>query len=200
MRFENEFEVAGRPAEIIDKFSDLPLLASFLPGASVGPASPDGSHPGTLVVSFGPKRIAFKGTLTNTVDRAQHAGLLSGHASADVRGAKMAVRMHYSLKESAGSKPPRTRVAFISEAQLTGVLAEFGKTGGGVVVANAVLAEFARRFSAQFEPAEGQVPTTDAAPATLSAMSLLAEVFRSMWRAIGKAASKLGALFARREG
>ena len=111
----------------------------------------------------------------------------------------MAVRMHYSLTESAGSKPPRTRLAFISEAELTGVLAEFAKTGG-VVVANAVLAEFARRFSAQFEPAQGQVPTTDAVPATLSAMSLLAEVFRSMWRAICKAASKLGALFARREG
>ena len=189
MRFENEFEVAGRPSEVIDKFDDLPLMASFLPGASVGPANPDGSYPGTLVVSFGPKRIAFKGTITNKIDRARHAGVLSGNASADVRGAKMAVKMNYRLSESLGSKQPRTQVKFISEAELTGVLAEFAKTGG-VVLTNAILAEFARRFSAQFEQAEEKPAPADAAPAALSAISVAAEIFRSMFRAIGKSLEK----------
>ena len=146
MRFENEFEVAGSPSIVIEKLDDVPLVASFLPGASVGPVNPDGSYPATLVVSFGPKRLAFKGTITNRVDRESHSGVLSGTASADVRGAKMAVKMNYSLAQCEGSQQqPRTQVKFVSEAQLTGVLAEFAKTGG-VVVTNAILAEFARGF------------------------------------------------------
>ena len=181
MRFENEFEVAGSPSEVIEKLDDLPLMASFLPGASVGPVNPDGSYPGTLVVSFGPKRLAFKGTITNRVDRESHSGVLSGTASADVRGAKMAVKMNYSLAQCEGSlQQARTRVKFVSEAQLTGVLAEFAKTGG-VVVTNAILAEFARRFSAQFAP-PGETPAPAAsASATLSATSVIAEIFRAMF-------------------
>ena len=181
MRFENEFEVAGRPSDVIQKLDDVPLVASLLPGASVGPVNADGSYPATLVVSFGPKRLAFKGTLTNRVDTASHSGVMSGTASSDVRGAKMAVKMNYSLAQGEGSPQPRTRVKFVSEAQLTGVLAEFAKTGG-VVVTNAILAEFARGFSAQFAPpGETPAPATTSA-ATLSATSVAAEIFRSMLR------------------
>ena len=181
MRFENEFEVAGRPSDVIEKLDDVPLVASFLPGASVGPVNADGSYPATLVVSFGPKRLAFKGTITNRVDTANLAGVMSGTASADVRGAKMAVKMNYSLAPCEGTRQPRTRVKFVSEAQLTGVLAEFAKTGG-VVVTNAILAEFARNFGAQFATmGEAPAPITTA-PATLSATSVFAEIFRSILR------------------
>ena len=110
MQFENEFDVAAGPSQVIGKMDDLPLMACFLPGASVGSVNPDGSYPGTLVVSFGPKRIAFKGTITNRVDRANLSGVLSGSASADMRGAKMAVTMNYTLVEYAGADgQPATR-------------------------------------------------------------------------------------------
>ena len=110
MQFENEFDVAAGPSQVIGQMDNLPLLASFLPGASVGPVNPDGSYPGTLVVSFGPKRIAFKGTVTHRVDRANLSGVLSGSASADMRGAKMAVTMNYTLVEYAGADgQPATR-------------------------------------------------------------------------------------------
>ena len=200
MQFENEFDVAADPSQVIGKMDNLPLLASFLPGASVGPVNPDGSYPGTLVVSFGPKRIAFKGTVTHRVDRANLSGVLSGSASADVRGAKMAVTMDYRLVECAGaSGQPATRVKFVSQAQLTGVLAEFAKTGG-VVLTNAILAEFARRFSMQFEQAQFELgqfvqPGASAAPVaepaqTLSAAFLVAGIFQSLWRSAGQYAAR----------
>ena len=190
MQFENEFDVAAGPSQVIAKMDDMPLMAGFLPGASVGPVNPDGSYPGTLVVSFGPKRIAFKGTVANRVDRANLSGVLSGNASADVRGAKMAVTMDYKLVECAGAGgQPATRVKFVSQAQLTGVLAEFAKTGG-VVLANAILAEFARRFSAQFEqPGASAAPVAEPAH-TLSAVSLVAGIFQSLWRSAGQYASR----------
>lgn len=165
MRFENQFEVPGSPALVIEKFEDVPLMASFLPGASAGPANPDGSYPASLLVSFGPKRLTFKGRLTNQVDRQALSGVLSGTASADVRGAKLAVTMRYGLSECG---PSRTRVSLVSEAQLAGILAEFASTGG-VVVTNALLAEFSRRFSAHFAAEEQAVPVDAALPATATA-------------------------------
>lgn len=156
MQFENRFVVNGTPGAVAERFADVPLMASFLPGASVDAPMPDGSYPATLVASFGPKKLAFKGTLTNDVDREALTGVLKGQASADVRGARMAVTMHYRLSAAEGSTSasPMTEVQIDSHAQLSGVLAEFAKAGG-VIVAEALIAEFARRFSAH-----GQAATT----------------------------------------
>ena len=186
MRFDNEFEVAGTPPEVITLFDDLPLMASFLPGASVGEANADATWPATLVVAFGPKRIAFKGKLTNEVDRPNLAGKVAGNASADMRGAKMSVTMSYRLAPC----PAGTRVMLVSEAEMTGMLAEFARTGG-VVVTNALLAEFASRFSAhvaaQRQPATGSLPPAapPAAAEALSAGALLVQVVKSALRALG---------------
>lgn len=192
MRFENAFDVAGRPQEVIELFADLPLVASFLPGASVGEPGEDGRYPGTLTVSFGPKRIAFKGNLTHQVDAEKMAGTVAGHASADLRGAKMSVRMDYQLAPAESG----TRVTLVSEAELTGLLAEFARTGG-VVVTEALLAEFAQRMSAHLQAAK--VPSTTAgdaaspapsvcappaAPQALSAFALLLQVLRRAWRSL----------------
>ena len=205
MRYESAFEVAGAPAEVLETFADLPTVASFLPGASVGPANPDGSHPGTLVVSFGPKKLAFKGKVENKVERETLSGVVSGTASADVRGARMAVTMRYQL-EPGTERPRGTRVSLVSEAELTGMLAEFAKTGG-VVLANAVLADFAARLSAHFEgraaadqaaaaaasapasaPAATVLPTPT--PSTLSASTLAGAVLRALAASCARAAAR----------
>lgn len=193
MRFDNRFEVAGTPSEVIALFGDLPLMAGFLPGASVGERNADGSYAATLTVAFGPKKIAFRGNLTNQVDRARLAGTVVGHASADLRGAKMSVTMDYQLAPAAEG----TEVTLVSEAELTGMLAEFAKTGG-VVVTQALLAEFAGRFSAHLRslqpvvavageaaaPAGAAAPTPAAAPQALSVFALLLLVIRSALRSL----------------
>jgi carbon monoxide dehydrogenase subunit G len=186
MHFESRFTVSGTPQAVIDSFADVPLMASFLPGASVEPQAEDGSYPATLVASFGPKRLAFKGALRNSVDREALRGALSGQASADVRGARMALTMTYSLSPAiASAAATKTEVLLASDAQLTGVLAEFAKAGG-VIVAEALVAEFARRFSAHME--QGAAPS-EAAPtsaATLSMATILVAMLRRfrqwLWR------------------
>ena len=184
MRFDNEFEVAGTPGEVIALFEDLPLMASFLPGASVGESNADGSYPATLVVAFGPKRIAFKGNLLNVVDRPGLAGTVTGNASTDMRGAKMSVTMNYRLCGA----PAGTRITLESEAEMTGMLAEFARTGG-VVLSNALLAQFASRFSTHVAvthagPAEADLAVPPTAPAALSAFSLLVQIMKSALRSL----------------
>ena len=185
MRFDNSFEVAGAPAQVIALFEDLPLMAGFLPGANVGERNADGSHPATLTVSFGPKKIAFRGQLTNEVDRPKLAGTLVGHASADLRGAKMSVQMDYQLAPAAAG----TQVTLVSEAEMTGMLAEFARTGGAVVT-QALLAEFSQRFSAHVRSlqaavvGETPVPAPAAAPAALSVWALLGQIIKSALRSL----------------
>ena len=181
MEFKNEFLLTGTPDEVIAKFADVPLMASFLPGASVGLVQPDGTYPATLTVAFGPKRLNFKGTLMQRVTPAEHAGELSGTATGDVRGARMAVKLRYSLREG-GLQKNRivTRVDMVSEAQLTGVLAEFARTGGAVVT-EALLSEFSRRFGENM--ASGSAVSAPAsADNTLSAAALASAIARSFWR------------------
>lgn len=193
MRFDNSFEVAGTPRKVIALFADTPLMAGFLPGAAAGERNEDGSWPATLTVAFGPKRITFRGTLTNTVDAAALSGTASGYASSDMRGAKMSVEMSYTLAPASAG----TLVTLVSEAELTGMLAEFAKTGG-VVVTQALLAEFAGRFSAHVRslrpvvavageaaaPAGGAVPTRAAAPQALSVFALLLRMIKSALRSL----------------
>jgi uncharacterized protein len=186
MRFDNSFEVAGAPSEVITLFENLPLMTGFLPGASVGERNPDGSYPATLVVSFGPKRIAFRGTVTSHADTAALSGTVDGHASADIRGAKMSVSMHYQLAPSAAG----TQVTLVSEAEMTGMLAEFARTGG-VAITSALLAEFAGNFSAhvralQHPPAPDgpPAPAPPAAAGSLSVFKLLRQMLKSALRSL----------------
>lgn len=187
MRFENTFDVVGEPVDVIEVFDDLPLVAGFLPGAKVGPVNDDGRYPGSLTVSFGPKRITFTGLVSQSVDKEGLKGVISGNANADIRGAKMAVTLNYNLANVQGAGGATTRVQFVSDAQLTGVLAEFAKTGG-VVVTNAILAEFARRLSAHLANPAGQAQAgpkaTESAPNTLSFSLIALGVLRSSGRRV----------------
>lgn len=181
MRFDNTFEVAGTPAQVIALFENLPLMASFLPGASLGERHSDGSYPATLVLSFGPKRLTFKGALTAEVDPVHCCGKVVGHASADLRGAKMSVQMNYQLVEAASG----TRVTLLSQAEMTGVLAEFAMAGG-TVVTQALLAEFAQRLSTHVRSLQTDVSGTEIAttPQTLSAFSLLLRIIQTAMGAL----------------
>jgi carbon monoxide dehydrogenase subunit G len=187
MQFNSNFIVAGTPQEVCEHMANVPLMASFLPGASVAAPNADGSYPATLVASFGPKRIAFKGTLTNQVDHESFSGVLAGQASADVRGARMAVTMSYRLvpagaAHGVAAESARTQVFLESQAQLSGVLAEFAKTGG-VIVAEALIAEFAKRFSAHLQAAAaGESIAISQQEATLSASTVLGAVLKRFWR------------------
>lgn len=185
MHFETRFTVSGTPQAVIKKFTDVPLMASFLPGASVRPAADDGSYPATLVASFGPKRLTFQGQLRNSVDSEALRGSLSGQASADVRGARMAVTMSYTLAPAAATGTPRTEVLLASDAQLTGVLAEFARAGGAIV-AEALIADFARRLSAHMDGDTAPGETAPKRAATLSIgmvlMAMLRRVRQWMWR------------------
>jgi uncharacterized protein len=144
MHFEGEFRVPGTPHEVMRRFTDVPRMAKCMPGAVLEPQTQDGSWPGAMVVSFGPKKINFKGRVTCEFDQEAHTGKLQGRGNADMRAARIGVKLSFALRTDAAAAQPTTVVSIVSDAELGGVLADFARTGG-VPVANAIMADFARR-------------------------------------------------------
>ena len=128
-----------------------------MPGAVLEPQAEDGSWPGAMVVSFGPKKINFKGRVTPSFDLDACTGTLQGRGSADMRAARIGVKVAFTLRPDPAAPQPMTIVDIVSDAELGGVLADFAKTGG-VAVANVIMADFARRATEEFAQDEPTPP------------------------------------------
>lgn len=160
MHFEGEFSVPGKAGDVIRRFADVPRMSRCMPGAVLEPQAEDGSWPGAMVVAFGPKKVNFKGRVTTAFDFDALTGSLHGRGSADMRAARIGVKVNFALRDDSAATAPTTLVKIVSDAELGGVLADFARTGG-VAVANVIMADFARRAAVEF--AEEEVPTAEAA-------------------------------------
>jgi hypothetical protein len=185
MHFEGEFRVPGKAKDVIRRFSDVPRMARCMPGAVLEAQAEDGSWPGKMVVSFGPKKINFKGKATCDFDFQALTGSVHGRGAADMRSARIGVKVAFALADAADSKPPETVVKIVSDAELGGVLEDFAKTGG-IAVANVIMADFARRAADEFakdapQPAEAEAAAPEPA-APLAAQGLLLVVIKAYWR------------------
>lgn len=206
MHFEGEFRVPGKADEVIHRFADVPRMARCVPGAVLEQRAEDGSWPGAMVVAFGPKKISFKGRVACEFDFAAKTGALHGRGAADMRAARIGVKVAFALRDVADAPEPTTIVKVTSDAELGGVLADFARTGG-VAVANVIMQDFARRAAEEFakdapprvvaaasgmEPHEAVASATRtapapqareaAAPAALSAHGVLWQVIKQKLR------------------
>ena len=161
MHFEGELRVPGKAADVIRRFADIPRMASCMPGALLEPQAEDGTWPGAMVVSFGPKRINFKGKATCEFDFDNLTGVVTGRGAADMRAARIGVKVTFSLHDDLAAATPTTLVKIVSDAELGGVLADFAKTGG-IAVATLIMADFAKRCAAEF--AKDDVPEVAVEP------------------------------------
>jgi uncharacterized protein len=190
MHFEGEFRVPGKAADVIERFADVPRMARCMPGAVLEPQAEDGSWPGAMVVSFGPKKINFKGRASCEFDAQALTGSVHGRGTADMRSARIGVKVAFALSDAADSHTPETVVKIVSDAELGGVLEDFARTGG-IAVANAIMTDFANRASAEFAK-DAPAPVTGNTNAPLAAHGLLWVIIKAYW------AKFLGALgFAR---
>jgi carbon monoxide dehydrogenase subunit G len=191
MHFEGSFRVPGKPQDVIRRFADVPRMSRCMPGAVVEPQAEDGSWPGAMVVTFGPKKVNFKGRVTTAFDFDGLTGSLNGRGSADMRAARIGVKVGFTLRNDPVAPAPTTVVDIVSDAELGGVLADFARTGG-VAVANVIMADFARRASEEFArdeaPAAGQTEVAEAPQAEvapLAAHTLLWAVVKAQLLKIG---------------
>jgi uncharacterized protein len=176
MHFEGEFSVPGKPDEVIRRFADVERMARCMPGAVIEGRDNERNYLGGMLVSFGPKKIMFKGRVSVETDMAAHIGSLQGRGAADMRAARIGVRINYALRDDP-EQPGSTRVKLTSDAELGGVLADFARTGG-VPFANALMQDFSQRVAAEFATeAPQREPPSQTVP--LAAHGLLWQVIKA---------------------
>ena len=172
MRFEGEFSVPGQPRAVLERFAEVERMVKCMPGASIDGRDDDGNYLGGMLVAFGPKKIKFKGKVTASVDFDSLTGKLHVRGAADMRaGARAEVNVVYTVRDDASASKPTSIVALTSDAELGGVLADFGSTGG-IAVTQALMDVFAQRCAEEFSK-ESSVPTSggDPQPNTTAAFS-----------------------------
>jgi uncharacterized protein len=176
MHFEGEFSVPGRPADVIKRFADVERMAHCMPGAVIDGRDEEGNYTGGMLVAFGPKKIKFRGRVAVETDVSALTGSLRGRGAADMRAARIEVRIGYALRDNPAA-PGITLVKLTSDAELGGVLADFARTGG-VPFANALMQDFSKRVAEEFA---NEVPpqAPPAAPAPLAAHGLLWQVIKA---------------------
>ena len=190
MHFEGEFSVPGKPADVIRRFADVPRMTTCMPGAVLEAQNEDGSWPGGMVVSFGPKKIKFNGKATVDFDFDNLTGTVHGRGAADMRAARIGVKVLFALRDDPASATPATIVKVVSDAELGGVLADFARTGG-IAVANLIMADFAKRAAAEFS--RDEVPAAVPEPDSEIVVAVVTETVPSRFAPPPEAAPALPA-------
>ncbi|MBI5912601.1 MAG: hypothetical protein HY848_21935 [Betaproteobacteria bacterium] len=150
MRFEGEFRVPGAPEAVLERFAEVERMAQCMPGASIEGRDAEGNYQGAMLVAFGPKKIKFRGKLACAVDAQARTGRLHLRGAADMRAAaRIEVHLLYSVREDPAAASTTSIVALTSDAELGGVLADFGRTGG-IALTKALMETFAQRVAEEF--------------------------------------------------
>jgi len=178
MDFSGEFKIAGHPQDVIVKFTDVERMASCMPGVSLEGQDEEGNYLGSILVSFGPKRIKFNGKVSCEFDIPNCSGTLRGRGAANLRAARVEVETRFTVRadETADPASPASVVSIDSKSKLGGVIAEFAQTGG-MALANVLMKKFAENLAEEFSR-NAPIPGPREAKA-LSAHSLVWSALKS---------------------
>ncbi|MDX2155384.1 MAG: SRPBCC family protein [Hyphomicrobiaceae bacterium] len=150
--------IPSPPALVWPLLSDPALVASCIPGATLAPDQDGGDvWKGSIRVKFGPTVAVFRGEATLSYDHGNMRCTIDGRGI-DQRGASRALA--HGIVSATGST--ETELALEGEYTVTGPLETFANAGG-VHVARALLAEFAKNMGSLV--AERHVGASQAAPA-----------------------------------
>ena len=184
MEIASEFTVGAAPAEVYAALLDLERVGPCIPGASVGPAGPDGAHPAEIAVRLGPMRLTYRGTV-RVVDHAEAARTAT--LVADVREVRGQGNAHARMTMSVTEKGPGAHVQASTAVELSGRAAQMG---AGIVedVAGRLVADMATRLEALLTPgASGEPPDAgppsggERAPAPAPPIGGLRLLLRALW-------------------
>ncbi|WP_213770849.1 SRPBCC family protein [Bradyrhizobium sp. dw_78] len=144
MKLHQEFTIAHPLDEVWRFLHDVPKVAGCLPGAEYVGATEEGRHLGKVSAKVGPFQASFDGEAAVHYDEEKKSVALEGKG-VDRKGAS---RGKMSMNCLLLPKGDLTGVVVDSDIQLSGTIAQFGRTGLISEVANALVANFVRNAEA----------------------------------------------------
>jgi carbon monoxide dehydrogenase subunit G len=159
MKLHQEFTIAQPLDEVWRFFRDVPRVAGCLPGAEYVGAKEDGRHLGKVSAKVGPFQASFEGEAAVHYDEENKSVALEGKG-VDRKGASRGKMSMNCLLLPSGDL---TGVVVDSDIQLSGTIAQFGRTGLISEVANALVANFVRNAEAELGSAHPSTLNAEAA-------------------------------------
>lgn len=149
MKLQKEFTLDYPRSEVWAFFHDVPAVADCLPGAEYLGEAEDGSLNGKMSMKVGPFQAAFEGTAKVAYDEAAYSVFMEGKG-VDKKGAsrgKMKMDCHL-VEEGTG-----TKVSVDADIQLSGSIAQFGRTGIIEEIASVLISDFVANVDTKLTPA-----------------------------------------------
>ncbi|MET4691190.1 xanthine dehydrogenase family Fe-S subunit [Sinorhizobium fredii] len=173
--FAQGFTVA-HPVDVVwDFFGRVGEVASCLPGASLAGEPVDGHVEGQIKVKVGPISAEFHGVADIVRDDTSRTGTIEGAGKDKRSNSATRGQIAYAVKE--GDKPGETRVDVTIGFTLTGMLAQFSRSGLVQDVANRLISVFVQNLEARLaHQAQGGAPESAPVTAEFDAGSLMSAV------------------------
>lgn len=163
MKILQEF-IVERPLPIVWAFfKDIPRVARCLPGAEYLGSPGEGVHAGKVTSKLGPFQASFEGEAVVTYDDETKAVRADGKGVDRKGNSRSKMGMDCRLIPEGA----RTKVVVDADIQLSGTIAQFGRTGLINEVASVLIGDFVRNAEAEIgaEPATQTAPRSSASPA-----------------------------------
>lgn len=159
MQLEHSFTVPVPVDQAWAVLLDIEAIAPCLPGASIDSVDGD-SFTGTVKVKLGPIGLTYKGKASFTdKEVASHRAVITAQGR-DSRGNGTAKATVTATLLTAANQPAQTSVVVVTELDITGKPAQFGRSVL-VDVGNKLIGQFADCLSSKLaaEPPPSQQPT-----------------------------------------
>jgi uncharacterized protein len=145
MEIKQNFVVSQPVPTVWAFFHDVPAIAACLPGAEYLGTKDDGSISGKVSAKVGPFQASFEGEAKVKYDEDARKVEFEGKG-VDRKGAS---RGKMSMLCALLPKGNATRVDVRADVQLSGTIAQFGRTGLIAEIANQLVGEFVKNAEAE---------------------------------------------------
>jgi uncharacterized protein len=179
VKLENSFEVPAAPERAWALLLDVPRIIPCMPGATLDEAVDDENWKATMAVKLGPISLSFKTDVRReeTDEAARRAKLSARAREARGRGNASA-----TIESSLTPQDGGTRVDIVTDLQLTGPVAQYGR---GLVqdVSSQLVGQFADCLKKQLAAATPEEAKT-AAAGQARPVGGLRLGFGALWRSL----------------
>jgi carbon monoxide dehydrogenase subunit G len=153
MELKKSFDTRFSPEQTWNGLSDIHLVASCLPGASITEQIAADEYKGKLSVKVGPLAAGFDGLISIERDAAERVALVTGKGADAKSSSRVTAKMRYEVTPGVDGG---AHVEIVSDISLAGALAQFGKAAVMQEIANRMTNEFVRQFESRLAVAEAE--------------------------------------------
>jgi carbon monoxide dehydrogenase subunit G len=180
MKINQSFTISKPLPVVWALFENVPEMASCMPGAQLGEDKGEGLYTGQVRVRLGPFNAAFEGEAKIAQDSENRSGRVEGKGTDRRGGSRSKLVLDYRLMESNGV----TTVTIDADVQLSGPVAQFGRTSMISETANAFIGQFVTNVESRLKEEGKAREPSSSSPQVIRVTTLIWQILKSLLRGL----------------